>query len=111
MDPLHIGPNSVVLNYLQSFPEPNDLTLGDGQNYVGYRFRGGIPTTNNWYIARLDYKLTSNGNHTLFWRGALRNDVHADSPYLLGQSPAAVRCELQQRALRSVTRLPCGKIC
>lgn len=87
MDPLHVGPNSVVLNYLQSFPEPNDLTLGDGQNYVGYRFRGGIPTTNNWYIARLDYKLTSNGNHTLFWRGALRNDVHADSPYLLGATP------------------------
>ena len=87
MDPLHIGPNSVVLNYLNSFPEPNDLTLGDGVNYVGYRFRGPIPTTNNWYIARVDYKLTSNGNHTLFWRGALRNDVHTTSPYFLGQTP------------------------
>jgi len=87
MDPLHVGPNSVVQNYLQSFPEPNDLTLGDGVNYVGYRFRGAIPTTNNWYIARADYKLTASGNHTLFWRGALRNDVHADSPYLLGQAP------------------------
>jgi len=87
MDPLHTGPNSVVLNYLNSFPEPNDLTLGDGVNYVGYRFRGPIPTTNNWYIARVDYKLTANGNHTLFWRGALRNDVHADSPYLPGGTP------------------------
>jgi hypothetical protein len=87
LDPLHIGPNSVVLNYLNTFPEPNDLTLGDGQNFVGYRFRGPIPTTNNWYIARLDYKLTSSGNHTLFWRGALRNDVHATSPYLPGETP------------------------
>src|SRR5215471_3437909 len=85
MDPLGIGPNQAVLDYLKSFPEPNDLTLGDGVNYVGYRFRGAIPTTNNWYIARLDYKLTGSGNHTLFWRGALRNDVHADAPYLPGQ--------------------------
>ena len=87
LDPLHIGPNSVVLNYFNTFPEPNDLTLGDGQNFVGYRFRGPIPTTANWYIARLDYKLTSSGNHTLFWRGALRNDVHATSPYLIGETP------------------------
>jgi Carboxypeptidase regulatory-like domain len=84
MDPLHIGPNAVVLNYLNSFPEPNDLSLGDNHNFVGFRFRGAIPTTNNWYIARVDYKLTSNGNHSLFWRGALRNDRHSVSPYLPG---------------------------
>src|SRR5580765_5355942 len=84
MDPLHIGPNSVVLNYLQSFPEPNDLSLGYNHNFVGFRFRGAIPTTNNWYIARVDYKLTSSGNHSLFWRGALRNDRHSVSPYLPG---------------------------
>jgi len=35
----------------------------------------------------VDYKLTSNGNHTLFWRGAVRNDVHSTSPYLPGQAP------------------------
>ncbi len=87
MDPLHIGPNQVVQNYFKGFPEPNDLTLGDGFNFVGYRFRGPIPTTNNWYIARADYKLTATGNHMLFWRGALRNDVHSTSPYFLGQAP------------------------
>jgi hypothetical protein len=85
MDPLGIGPNSVMLNYLNSFPEPNDLSLGDNHNFVGFRFRGGIPTTNNWYIARVDYKLTSSGNHGLFWRGALRNDRHSVSPYLPGE--------------------------
>jgi Carboxypeptidase regulatory-like domain len=86
-DPLHAGPNQVMLNYFKSFPEPTDLTLGDGVNYVGYRFRGPIPTTNNWYIARLDYKLTSSGNHMLFWSGALRNDAHSTSPYFLGEAP------------------------
>jgi len=65
------------MKYLQSFPHSNDLSQGDGYNYVGYRFRGPVPTNNNWYIARLDYKVTRNGNHSLFWRGALRNDAAA----------------------------------
>jgi hypothetical protein len=86
-DPLKIGPSPVILNYLQSFPEPTDLSLGDGLNYVGYRFRGPVPTTDNWYIARLDYKLTSSGNHNLFWRGAMRNDSHSTAPYFLGDTP------------------------
>jgi carboxypeptidase family protein len=84
-DPLHIGPNQIVQNYFNSFPEPNDFTgQGDGLNFVGYRFRGPTPTTNNWYIARLDYKLTSSGNHTIFWRGAMRNDNHGTAPYFVG---------------------------
>ena len=87
MDPQHIGPNTAVLNYLQSFPHANDVTQGDGVNYVGYRFRGPVATNNNWYIARLDYKLTGNGNHTLFWRGALRNDTLGGVPYLPSQTP------------------------
>ena len=87
MDPQHIGPNAVVLNYLQSFPHANDATQGDSVNYVGYRFRGPIATNNNWYIARLDYKLTGNGTHTVFWRGAVRNDTQGGVPYLPGQAP------------------------
>jgi hypothetical protein len=84
MDPLGIGNNTVMLNYFNSFPHTNDVSVGDGFNFVGYRFRGAVPTNNNWYIARLDYKLTSSGSHTLFWRGALRNDAHSNAPYLPG---------------------------
>ncbi len=82
MDPLHIGPNSVMLNYFNSFPHTNDVSAGDGFDFVGYRFRGPVPTNNNWYIARVDYKITQDGNHSLFWRGAMRNDVHSEVPYL-----------------------------
>ena len=85
LDPQHLGANPVVVNYLKSFPMPNDATQGDGLNEVGYRFRGPISTSNNWYIARLDYKITSNGNHTLFARGAMRNDTQGGVPYLPGQ--------------------------
>ncbi len=87
MDPLHIGANSVVMNYFNSFPHGNDNSQGDGLDFIGYRFRGSAPIHKNWYIGRLDYKLTANGNHTLFWRGALRNDVTADPPYLPGTPP------------------------
>src|SRR5262249_7355125 len=67
LDPLHLGDNPVMLAYFKTFPEPNDLTQGDQLNFVGYRFRGPIPTNKNWYIARVDFKITRNGNHSLFW--------------------------------------------
>jgi hypothetical protein len=85
MDPLGLGVNPVMLKYFNSFPEPNDfVTQGDQLNFVGFRFRGPVPTNNNWYIARADYKITRSGSQTLFWRGALRNDVHSTAPYLPG---------------------------
>src|SRR5262249_60548752 len=71
MDPLRIGANSVVMGYFGGFPHSNDNTVGDGLNFVGYRFRGATPTSNNWYIARLDYKMTASGNHSIFARGAM----------------------------------------
>ena len=88
MDPQDKGVNtSVMIPYFNSFPLPNDNSVGDGVNFQGYRFRGANLVGDNWYIARVDYKLTSNGNHTLFWRGALRNDSNAQSPYLPTASP------------------------
>jgi hypothetical protein len=87
MDPLSIGNNQTVLDYFNSFPEPNDFSQGDQLNFLGYRFRGAIPTNKDWYIARVDYNLTSTGSHTLFWRGALRNDIHSSAPYLPGSAP------------------------
>jgi hypothetical protein len=88
MDPQGIGVStSVIIPYLKSFPLPNDQTVGDGFNYEGYRFAGAAPIKTSWYIARADYKITSSGNHTLFWRGALRNDNTAGVPYLPGTPP------------------------
>jgi len=87
MDPLGVGPSLVMLPYLQGFPLPNDTSVGDGVNFTGFRFRGPVSTDNNWYIARADFKITQNGNHSLFWRGALRNDTHGDVPYFAGLGP------------------------
>ena len=96
IDPLGIGASAVMIPYLRSFPLPNDTSVGDGVNFTGFRFRAPISTTNNWYIARADYKLTQNGNHTLFWSGSLRNDTHNDVPYFVGDSPEQTTLNLSK---------------
>lgn len=86
MDPQKIGVSqNVMIPYFNSFPLPNDNSVGDGVNYQGYRFSAPESVNNNWYIARVDYKITQNGNHSLFWRGALANDYNPQAPYLPGQ--------------------------
>src|SRR5439155_10763088 len=87
LDPLQIGPNQVMLGYFNGFPHTNDVSAGDGVNFVGFRFRGPTPTSNNWYIARADFKINRDGTHSLFWRGAVRNDLHSSVPYLPGTIP------------------------
>jgi len=87
MDPLGLGPNPVMLQYFQSYPEPNDNSVGDGLNYSGYRFPGAAVRHFDTFIARLDYKLTANGNHNLFWRGNAQPwDLDRGAPFLPGLS-------------------------
>src|SRR6266852_186967 len=96
MDPQGIGVSqNVMIPYLQSFAKfiPNDNSVGDGLNFVGYRFSGPVAINTNWYIARADYKITSNGNHTIFWRGALRNDTNGGVPYLPGGGPEVAQVD------------------
>lgn len=87
MDPLGIGPNPTVLNFFKSYPLPNDPGAGDGLNYSGYRFAAPIHNKYNAYISRLDYTLTQDGRHTLFFRGNLQTDQTQYQPYLPGLSP------------------------
>jgi hypothetical protein len=84
------GPNPVMLNYFNSVygPSlPNDSSVGDGLNYAGFRFRAPVSLNNNALIARVDYHLTSNGKHLLFWRGALQNLTNPQAPFLPGAPP------------------------
>jgi len=89
MDPVHQGPNPAMIAYFNSFPLPNDNTQGDGlgYDYSGFRFKGPIQKNYRYYIARADYKLTSNGNHSIFWRGALSNFSSLGVPSYPGKTP------------------------
>ena len=96
MDPQGIGiSTNVMIPYFQSFAKfvPNDSSVGDGVNFVGYRFSGPVAINTNWYIARADYKITGNGNHTIFWRGGLRNDTNGGVPYLPGGGPEVAQVD------------------
>jgi len=90
LDPLNLGPNPAMLSYFQQTYaglSGNDSSVGDGFNYVGFRFRAPVSFNNNAFIARLDYHLTADGKHTLFWRGALQNIFNPQEPFLPGTAP------------------------
>lgn len=88
MDPVGLGPNPVMLSYFQSYPLPNDSSVGDGLNYSGYRFPGPVARHFDTYIARVDYNVTENGNHRLFFRGNLQPyDLDRGVPFLPGRAP------------------------
>src|SRR5450432_1935422 len=74
VDPLGIGPDPAILSLLQSYPLPNDTTVGDGVNTAGYRFNSSTPLHFNTYIARVDYQVDNAGKHHIFARGNLQND-------------------------------------
>jgi hypothetical protein len=86
LDPAHIGPSAGVLSIFNQYPAPNDNTVGDGLNTAGFRFNSPIHLKWNTYLARLDYNLTKDGKHTLFWRGNLQNDKDNTVQQFPGQS-------------------------
>lgn len=88
-NPLGGGPNGLIANIgganpnalFMAYPTPNCPSCGnalngsgDLLNTSGYTFPGNDPIKLNTYIVKLDYKLTSNGNQSLFIRGNLQND-------------------------------------
>jgi len=87
MDPLGLGPNAATLAYFNSFPHPNDGSVGDGLNYSGFRFPSPIKDTTNWYIAKVDFNITRDAKHRISWSGALANEANSKEQYL-PSSPA-----------------------
>jgi hypothetical protein len=65
----------------------NDFAAGDGFNYAGFVFRAPTSLDNDVFIARADYRLSANGRHLLFWRGALQDLRNPGAPFLPGDAP------------------------
>jgi hypothetical protein len=62
LDPSHLGFDSSVESVFSGrYPIPNDLTGGAGDlvNTAVFRFNAPTPTTENDYVSRVDYNLTS----------------------------------------------------
>lgn len=88
MDPLGIGPSAAVETYFNSYPQPNNPTVGDLLNTEGYSFSYNADNTFNTYIARLDWNLSN--RNIFFWRGNLQNDSEPGGPQFPGQAPSTV---------------------
>jgi hypothetical protein len=63
------NPNAIFNLY----PHPNSDAAGDFFDYRGFTFAAPNPAKLMTYIVKLDYKLTQNGNHSLFIKGHLEN--------------------------------------
>ena len=84
------NPNALFAHY----PLPNCTACGnavngsgDGLNSAGYTFPGNDPITLDTYIIKLDYKITADGNQSLFVRGNLQNDRESKPPQFPGLPP------------------------
>ncbi len=98
LDPLGIGINPTMLDlaghtgyldrtFCTGKTVANDLSAGDGLNYAGFVFRAPTSLDNDVFIARADYRLTADGRHTIFWRGALQDLRNPGAPFLPGDAP------------------------
>ena len=88
IDPLHLGPNAPVVQYLNTWPNPNCNNTGDGVNYGCFNFAAPISDISNIYIAKMDYNITKDGKHRLSVSGSLINDNYAQAPFLPGEAPS-----------------------
>jgi len=87
LDPLHIGVNQPIQQFLNSgyWPLPNSNAVGDGLNTAGYVFSSPISLVQNWYIGKLDYNLTKDGKHRVSVSGALANLNNPQAEFLPGE--------------------------
>jgi len=77
--------NQAALGVLQSYPQPNDFSLGDGFNTAGFRFNSPLARNYDTYVAKIDYVHST--NHRFFVRGQLQNDVENGAPQFPGRAP------------------------
>jgi hypothetical protein len=71
-----------------TLPLPNGTSGGgDGLNSGSFTFAGNDPIKHDTYILKLDYRITPNGNHSLFVRGNLQNDHESRPPQYPGLPP------------------------
>ena len=91
--PLGPGPNPAVESVFQQYPLPNTNTVGDGLDFRGFTFSSPLPGDLNAYVAKVDYNITSDGNHRIFVRGILNNDNQASrisSSAIAAASPTSI---------------------
>ena len=79
LDPLGIGVDRAVVQFLQSYPQPNGNVVGDGLNTQSYRFSAPTSSFENTYLTRFDYLLDPERKNSLFVRAQMQHGRIADA--------------------------------
>ncbi|HTX41940.1 MAG TPA: carboxypeptidase regulatory-like domain-containing protein [Acidobacteriaceae bacterium] len=108
MDPLGIGPSAAAEAYLNTYPQPNNPTVGDLLNTEGYSFAFNSDSSYNTYIARLDWNV--NTRNILFWRGNLQNDSEPGAPQFPGQPASTVSLTNSKGFAAGYTLIPSNNL-
>lgn len=98
-----IGVSQAMLKYFQAYPMPNDNAVGDGFNFVGYRFAAPTPAGFDTDVLRLDYNITADGSEKLFWRGQLQNFKQSGSPEFPGMAPGTTNLDDSKGSILGIT--------
>ena len=101
-NPLGPGDNGRIVNIgganpnalFTKYPTPNCPSCGNAQNgsgdllnSSGFTFPGNDPIKLDTFIAKLDYKITADGNQSIFIRANLQNDHESKPPQFPGLPP------------------------
>ncbi len=88
IDPLGIGINQNVLSLLQAYPTGNDdaISLDRGVNFSGLRFNAPFTLDHLVYVAKMDFVIDKQSNHTVALRGTLTDNTE-DRSGALAQFP------------------------
>lgn len=70
---------AILANAAQKYPS-NNTDLGDGVNTGGYRFNAPLPVKLTAHVARIDYNLSRDLKHILFFRGNYQQDITGGAP-------------------------------
>lgn len=93
IDPLGLGTNSAIMNYLNAFPAGNDpqSSPDKGLNFSTLRFNAPFTLDNRAYVAKMDFNLDTAGKHTVSIRGTLADNAQTQTvAQMPGQSPASL---------------------
>ena len=77
---------AILANAAAKYPS-NNTDVGDGVNTGGYRFNAPLPVKLTAHVLRLDYNLTSDSRHVLFFRGNYQQDVTGGAPAFPDTAP------------------------
>jgi hypothetical protein len=93
LDPQGVGADAAFLAFVDGrYPISNNTGVGDGINTGGYQFTAPSDISENTYVGRLDYNLSS--KHTLFARGTWDRDNDTYSTKAFPQDPDNLSSEI-----------------